>query len=443
MIRSDERDPASIEYQHVPHWPQDSIYTVLSRFTLVNGFTNAMVEELFTGRGWRQHSRTNIGGLETQAFVDSRAALAWLADSQESLDTMFLRSLPVDRGGPISPFLRYCSICMGSQRHLVFFQREQHGQCPFHGLPLVDRCRACGMQAAYTWKARLFVHPFCCPRCAAPLGVAEGRVFYDVLTPRREALLSRYSRISSGSVSIAPNVQGSCPGFILTLPKVTRDGWHDLNNMPLRELRSEQVNWILTDGFVQLRTKSNGLQKTELQYIEEMELLACLKSVLRHIKKTWAIRRLARKVSSSECSSSEQPVCTLWAVYCTFCRYWESKINPDEMEDGMTFLQNAKADGAFSCMDAPEVKHWPPTERAWYLRHRFLEHVLDSLARCIETSAWSADVSENIVDQYIRDAARPLWPLEYIDEQGKTSYRIIRHRRYLDTSLAQHLAHGR
>lgn len=435
MVRNDEHGVGSVEYQRIRHWPQDSIYTVLSRFALVNGFTNTMIEELFIGGGWRDYARTNLGGLETQAFVDSRAALKWLADSRETLESMFLRLLPLDRGSPISPFLRYCRICMGTQRHFVFFQREHHVQCPFHGVPLVDRCRACGMQAAYTWRARLFTHPFCCPGCAAPLGVADERVFYDVLTPRREALLQRYSRTSRENAFIGSSIQGSCPGFILTLPEVTRNGWHDLNNIPLRELRSEQVNWILADGFIQLRTMSRSFQRTEALRIDDREMLACLKSVLRHLKKTWAIRRLVHRVSESDFLTSEQAAFAPLVAYLNFSRYWERKIKLDEMEEGITCIQKAKADWFSAWMESPEVMHWPPTERAWYIRHRFLEHVMDSLTRCIEASTWSADVSEQAMNQFIEGLNRPLWPLEYVDEEGRTNYRIIRYRRFLEVFL--------
>lgn len=428
-------DKHSVEYLRVPYWPQDSIYTVLSRFALVNVCTNSIVEELFTGRGWRPDVKAIRGGLEIQSYVDNKAALAWLANSRESLNAMFLCSFPQGLGGPYSPYLRYCRICMGSQRHFVFFQRERQGQCPFHGFPLQDHCRACGMQISYTWGALLFVHPFSCPRCAAPLGIADGRVFYDVLTSRREALLRHYSRIGSESTYDGSSSEGSCPGFILTLSKSSWNGWHGLDHIPLRELRIEQVNWLLADGYVQLRTMNRGRKRTESQQIERRELLPCLKSLTRHLKKTWGIRRLAQRTSQGPCSTTEQTSAAQLVAYRNFCRFSASIIQLEKAEEAHASPLKGEGDWFFSKMGVAEVMHWPPSERVWYMRHRFMEYILDSLARCIESSMWSEDVSENFVNQFIEGAAKPLWPLEYIDEKGKTSYRIIRHRRFLDGSL--------
>lgn len=426
---------ADAGYLQVPHWPQDSIYTVLCRFALVNGLSDPVIQQLFKTKRRLSRAVDFAVGLETMTVMDVNAALALLTISHKSLEAMFLRAVPIGQSNVISPYLRYCAICMGAQRHFVFFQREQLRLCPFHGVVLRSRCQACGLHLDYAWGAQLFAHPFCCPGCATPLvGTQVKRSFYDLLTPHRESLLEHYSIHGNPAMTRARIELSSCPGYLLTHPQRALAGWHGLEKLPLQERRRSDMNWVLADGYVQIRTRLCARQERHWSgEPQDRDLIACLKAILRHLRKVWRIRgSMSFALGGLRCAASVRSSTNWrWRVYQEFCGYCARAsllLQPDEA----AAQPQAARCWPTELLEALGIVDWPRPARAWFILHRFAEHALDSLSRCAETATWPSDVDEDFVVEYVRNVARPLWPVEFISEEGCTGYRLLRHRRFLE-----------
>lgn len=409
-------------------WPHESIYTVLSRFAQVTGVPGNAIERGFKSTRRRITQRSGIAGLETLAVLNLSAAVKRLGVSWKVIESMFLRVAPFDQCDVCSPYLRFCTICMGARRHFVFFQREQMHRCPFHHTVLLNRCPACGHHAEYTWGAGLFLLPFCCPACKVPLAGAQMRQsFFDLLTPHREALFQRYGRIpTSTEGSHAANL--GCPGFLLTHPKMACLDSFNQGQPPLLERRVSEVNWSLENGFVQARTLlgHNG-KLQEASEVGIRELIQCLKSILRHVRKAWRLRLLTWCPSRA---SEEKR-----GVYQLFCESWGISQDSIRPERAAARLETAVGTWLACHNDAGDTRHWPRSARAWFTTHSFSSHVLDSLSRCAETSAWSSDVDRGFILAYVAGTHRPIWPLELIHEHDRRSYRLLRQQRFLSQLL--------
>ncbi|MQA37053.1 TniQ family protein [Rugamonas aquatica] len=70
----------------------------------------------------------------------------------------------------ISSRFRYCPLCLEAGYHSVLFQILPLTCCPFHRVPLSDRCHCCDANTPDIRDARIFIKPYCCDRCKNPLG---------------------------------------------------------------------------------------------------------------------------------------------------------------------------------------------------------------------------------------------------------------------------------
>lgn len=415
-------------------WPHESIYTVLSRFAVARGVSGDTIERWFKSTRLRVTCRTGVIGLETLAVLNLGAAIERLGVSWNALEGMFLRTAPTDHGDGLSPYLRFCTICMGARRHFVFFQRERLQRCPFHRTVLLSRCPACGHNADYTWGAELFLQPFCCPACRMPLaGAGVRQSFHDLLTSHREALFTKCAYPQTpmdGSFVSNPG----CPGFLLTHPRAGGEDCFSQLQSSLLERRVNEANWSLENGFVQVRTPLG--QQGELRWPSEVggrDLVQCLKSILRHVRQCWRLH--------SACCESVAFVCPSKVdedkrrAYQFFCESWGISQDVQEPMRTADRLEVAVCAWLVRHNQSHGAQNWPRPARAWFTTHCFALHVLDSLSRCMESAAWSPDVARALIQKYVSAEDRPIWPLELIYENDRRSYRLLRQQRFLSQLL--------
>ncbi len=79
--------------------------------------------------------------------------------------TLLEALIPARRHRAVSPFLRYCSRCLGRGYHSVVHQFECVRACPIHHQFLASACLVCGYQAPYRLTARLLEMPYRCAEC--------------------------------------------------------------------------------------------------------------------------------------------------------------------------------------------------------------------------------------------------------------------------------------
>lgn len=411
-------------------WPHESFYTVLSRLALAIGVPGDTIERAFKSKHRRNPRQGRIVGLETLSLVNLRFATERLGVSWKVLESMFLRAAPIDQGDGFAPYLRFCPVCMGARRHFVFFQREQLLRCPFHRAVLLSRCSACGHHAEYTWGAGLFLQPFCCPACKVPWAGARMRQsFFDLLTPNRQSVLQQYAhKQAKTESSFARNID--CPGFLLTHPKGT---WHDYlwqEQPPLLERRASEVNWSLENGFVQVRTLLGRKgERQEVGEYEVRELVQCLKSILRHVRKSWQLRMRFDDLVVPRQSAEKK------RIYQLFYESLVISVDAHTPAQAPDRLERVVIAWLVRHAEAEDARGWPRSARAWYTAHSFASHVLDRLSLCGETATWSSDVEHAIILKYVMAKDRPIWPLELIYENDRRSYRLLRQQRFLSQLL--------
>lgn len=91
----------------------------------------------------------------------------------------------------LSKTLRYCPRCLQLGFHSMFYQHRAVRDCPYHGIPLMDRCMYCERPWAPLIK-QIVEEPFCCPKCRwlhlktvlPPGGVEELRAASAAIAPR-------------------------------------------------------------------------------------------------------------------------------------------------------------------------------------------------------------------------------------------------------------------
>lgn len=74
----------------------------------------------------------------------------------------------------ISRSFRYCPLCLEAGYHSALYQILSLMQCPFHQVPLSDRCHSCkAITPDLDDSRKLFSRPYCCAECDSPISGAK------------------------------------------------------------------------------------------------------------------------------------------------------------------------------------------------------------------------------------------------------------------------------
>jgi len=96
--------------------------------------------------------------------------------------------IPAQRHRAVSPFLRYCSRCLGRGYHSVVHQFECVRSCPIHDQSLATSCPDCGYQAPYRLTARLLETPYRCADCRSRYGTRWPNVARHLPMPMEDVI---------------------------------------------------------------------------------------------------------------------------------------------------------------------------------------------------------------------------------------------------------------
>ncbi len=143
------------------------------------------------------------------ALVHPAEDVEEIAKAMDLSRVQLQRLTGADIGGAIDypskllfPSLRYCRQCLEMGYHSIVFQHVAIARCPLHDVPLVDRCPDCGAAIAPTFGS-VFLNPFECPSCEAPLANTVARKA-DVQHARWvDQMLGARRSVLAGGVDVA------------------------------------------------------------------------------------------------------------------------------------------------------------------------------------------------------------------------------------------------
>ena len=146
----------------------DSIYSLLSKFALLNGLTAREMANLFVspecGRKSILVQQLNID-LRDQAVFDVSKIASLCHTSEDVVRDGFVLARYVSSLVETCEDFRYCADCLQCGFHSPLFQLAFVPRCPIHGGLLKQPCEQCGGRIPYRLAAGLFRHPFGCPHC--------------------------------------------------------------------------------------------------------------------------------------------------------------------------------------------------------------------------------------------------------------------------------------
>lgn len=411
----------------------ESIYAVLSRFTLANALSKRTVVGLFKSRGLRNYSRAK--GLEDMASINAEQMMRWLQVSQSQLNEMFLSWRPGFKVPVCCLYFRYCSICASAHRHYTIFQVEALSRCPFHSLPLQTTCAYCSKTMLYNWHSTLLSHPFRCAHCREPLGVKHGNiVFFDLHTLTRAHRIAWANGQRTTARSLNGGVVEECPGYIVCGSRGGDfDQWCAMANLPLYGHDWNEKDWSSCGGYIQIRgarirsphKRSSTNAASSLPEVASY-LVQCLKSILRHLRKRWHIAHLSASTRDGLQRLRE-------GAYCLLLRHWcgnpiESDIGSYGKKSSVSLsVINTWLCGSAKSADAHAV---PLSVTDWFLTHQFCDWVVESIATVARMIDRPPSIPDTCLLEQIQRPRKPLWLVAFVEPASFTSYRVLHYHHY-------------
>lgn len=301
----------------------ESIYAVLSRFSLANTLSKRKVVDLFRSRMLTKYSGAR--GLGDRSLIDAEQMKRWLVVSKSQINEMFFSWRPGLKAPVCCPYLRYCTICASAHRHYTIFQAEALRRCPFHSLPLRTTCAYCGESMLYNWNSTLLSHPFRCAHCREPLGVRRGTVvFFDLHTMTRAHRIAWANGQRSAVQTLNSGAVEECSGYIVCGSRGGDfDQWCSMANLPLYGHDWNDKDWSSCAGYIQIRgARVRSLHKqcsanaVNIHPEVASYLVQCLKSILRHLRKRWHIEHLSANTRDGLHRHREDAYRLLWRHWC-------------------------------------------------------------------------------------------------------------------------------
>lgn len=411
----------------------ESVYAALSRFTLANTLTKRELVDLFKVGMLRGSSGSqNLGNM---GLINAKQMMNCLAISSSQLGEMFFSWRSKIKASFYCPYFRYCSICASAHRHYTVFQAEGLSKCPFHSLPLKASCDYCGESMLYKWSGPLLSHPFRCAYCLGPLGSRKGSiVFFDLHTSTRSYRMARANGQRNLEQTLNNGPVEECPGYIVCGSRTGDfDQWCAMNNLPLYGHEWNDRNWSSRAGYIQIRgarVKSLGkrgvINKQNVHPQIATNLMLCLKSILRHLRKRWRIACISSNIPDGFQKQRLE-------AYYLLLRHWYGNSSNLRARgkrgtcNHTISVINAWLRCAINNADAYAV---PLNVSSWFLAHQFCDWVVESIA----TTARIVELPHLIPGAYLLEQLqcpqKPLWLVAFIEPASYISYRVLHYYHY-------------
>jgi hypothetical protein len=169
------------------HWQTgyDSAFSLLSKFSLLNGLTASQIATLFIspkcGRKRALVRQLNID-LRDPVVFDLPAIAQFCETAVETVTSGFVVGRFAASALESSDTLRYCVECLHRGFHSPLYQLKFIPRCPIHHLPLRQSCQYCGGIIPYRLTTAALKAPFACVHCQedwAPALRAPGQTIFD------------------------------------------------------------------------------------------------------------------------------------------------------------------------------------------------------------------------------------------------------------------------
>ena len=411
----------------------ESIYAALSRFALANSLSKRELVGLFKAGMLRDFSRSkDLGNI---GIINTEQMMSCLAISKSQLDEMFWSWRSKFKDSICCPYFRYCSICASAHRHYTVFQAEGLIKCPFHSLPLKDCCDYCGKSMCYEWSGPLLSHPFRCAYCMEPLGSRQGKiVFFDLHTITRAHRMAWANGQRNLGKTLNYSPLEGCPGYIVCGSRSGDfDQWCAMANLPLHGREWNDRNWSSCAGYIQIRgPRVKSLGKRGLANNGSIDpeittyLMQCMKSILRHLRKSWHIKNLPYNPPEAFQTRRQE-------AYNLLLRHWcgsSSNLRVSDRREGPKHSISVITMWLRSAVNSADAYAVPSSVTTWFLAHRFCNWVVESIATVARMIDRPPSIPDSCLLEQIQCPQKPLWLLAFIEPASYISYRVLHYYHY-------------
>lgn len=200
----------------------ESLWSIVSKLVLCNHLNgNEIKQTLYSPpipQGFGRHSVRSclsLDGFNTNILLENTNL------TNKTLEWSVPEPFAYGRG-ELSQVLRFCSDCLDRGFHSAMFQIESYTQCPWHRIPLEDRCPECRRDIEYEVGPDMRRVPYGCCCGRFPEYVFHQR---PVPTKLRQRIISTSSRLAKHvqSVGLALNADCDPKIFVATSEPVRHD----------------------------------------------------------------------------------------------------------------------------------------------------------------------------------------------------------------------------
>lgn len=150
--------------------PYESAYSLLSKYTFLNGLrTPAIAREFIRCKlvsEKKKYDYANFSLIQATHLDKLKMASAFRM-SESAVESAFVPDNIIPSSIPMSENLRFCPTCLKIGYHSIAHQFEVVQMCPIHDRRIQSHCLNCEKRVQYRVHSTLFSRPFCCPHCSS------------------------------------------------------------------------------------------------------------------------------------------------------------------------------------------------------------------------------------------------------------------------------------